>query len=102
MEKEGGIPLQNIYADGGAVRNQFLMQFVADLSGKSVYASQLPELSALGAMFSGGLGMKVYDTLKDLEAIPMGFSRYDPNLEPEQVERLTAGWRHAVRQVLAE
>ncbi|HVN55986.1 MAG TPA: glycerol kinase GlpK [Anaerolineaceae bacterium] len=101
MEQEAGLPLQMVHADGGAVRNAFLMQFVADINGKSVRASHLPELSALGAVFSGGLGMKAYASLEDLNRIPIGFTTYAPLMARSQVEAHYAGWQHAVRQVLA-
>ena len=102
MEQDATLPLRSVHADGGAVRNTFLMQMVADLSEKSVYASQIPELSALGAVFSGGLAMKVYSSLTSLEDIPQGFTPYQPQMERAQIERLLAGWQHAVRQVLTQ
>ena len=100
MEHDASVPLLSVHADGGAVRNAFLMQFVSDLTGKTVRASRLPELSALGAVFSGGLAMKVYASLEDLDGIQMGFISYQPSMEQAQVERLVSGWQQAVRQVL--
>ncbi len=101
MVQDAGVPLQMIHADGGAVRNSFLMQFAADLNRLTIQASTLPELSALGAVFSGGLAMKVYASLDDLRAVPMGFKPYRPGMPAEEAERLRAGWKEAVRKVLA-
>ncbi len=56
MADEAGTDLGSIRADGGALRNRFLMQLIADLTGITVYAAELPELSALGAVFAGMLG----------------------------------------------
>ena len=53
MGEEAGVKLSTIHADGGAVRNAFLMQFVADMNQLKVHAAQTPELSALGAVFNG-------------------------------------------------
>ncbi len=67
MGEEAGVNLSTIHADGGAVRNAFLMQFVADMNQLKVRAAQTPELSALGAVFSGCLGLKIYESLEDLK-----------------------------------
>jgi glycerol kinase len=100
MEVDAGVPLQMIHADGGAVRNAFLMQFVADLNNLSVQASLLPELSALGAVFSGGLAVKIFSSLQDLEKIPMGYKEYRAGMDRKKIEDLYAGWKRAVAQVL--
>ena len=49
MGEDAGVSLSIVHADGGATRNAFLMQFVADLTQLKVRAAQTPELSALGA-----------------------------------------------------
>ena len=46
MENKAGVPLKRLFADGGPVRNRFLMQFVADINRRELHASALPELSA--------------------------------------------------------
>ena len=86
--------------DGGAVRNRFLMQCVADVSRRSVRASRLPELSALGAVFNAmlGLGDK---TLDDLRSLPADYAEYGPQMSEDAAAQLLAGWKHAVRQTLA-
>jgi glycerol kinase len=100
MKDETGLKLTAIHADGGATRNRFLMQFVADVTGLTVRAAQTPELSALGAVFAGMLGKGICTSLRDLEKLPGGFVEYCPSLPPDQVETLVSGWERAVRQVL--
>jgi len=100
MGEEAGVRLEQVYADGGAVRNTFLMQFVADMNQLNVRAAELPELSALGAMFSGGLGLQVCPSLEALRQLPAGFIEYRPAMEAGQARKLFAGWQAAVRQVL--
>lgn len=99
MESDAGLTLQHIHADGGAVRNRFLMQFVADVTQRTVRASQLPELSALGATLQGLLGAGA-TTLDGLEALPGGVNVYPPARTAAEVETLRAGWAHAVAQAL--
>jgi len=101
MKGMTAVELTSIYADGGASRNQFLMQFVSDITGLNVLAAQTPELSALGAVFAGMLGMKTLSSLVDLEALPQQFVSYSPELPRENVELLLAGWKHAVSQILS-
>ena len=100
MVQDAEMPLALVHADGGAVRNGFLVQFIADMVGIRVRASSLPELSALGAVFSGGLGMGVYSSLDDLERLPLEYVDYEPQMSPDQVEQFYAGWKNAVQRVL--
>jgi glycerol kinase len=100
MGEEAGVKLSTIHADGGAVRNAFLMQFVADMNQLKVRAAQTPELSALGAVFSGCLGLKVHTSLDDLKNLPSGFTEYGSSMSPARASDLFAGWQAAVQQVL--
>ncbi|MCA9912921.1 MAG: glycerol kinase, partial [Anaerolineae bacterium] len=100
MAADAGIPLQSVRADGGAVTNKFLMQFTADMTGLNVRASTLPELSALGAVFSGLLGTGQYNSLQALATLPADFDDYHPTMDEKQVERNYAGWKTAVQRVL--
>jgi glycerol kinase len=100
MTQDAEVGMQYIHADGGAVSNQFLMQFVADMLGITVRASNLPELSALGAVFSGCLGSIIYSSLDELKRLPSGFIEYRPSMRPDLVSELYAGWQAAVQQVL--
>ncbi len=100
MGDEAGVKLSTIHADGGAVRNAFLMQFVADMNQLKVRAAQTPELSALGAVFSGCLGLKVHESLEDLKNLPSGFTEYRPSMIPSLANKMFAGWQTAVQQVL--
>lgn len=99
MEADAGLTLQFVQGDGGAVRNRLLMQCVADVSRRMVRASRLPELSALGAVFNGMLGMGVA-TLDDLRTLPADFVEYTPQMSDDAAEKMWTGWKHAVQQTL--
>jgi glycerol kinase len=99
MEAEAGITLQYIHADGGAVRNRFLMQRTADILQRTVRASRLPELSALGAAYNGFLGVGAL-SLNDIAATEGSFDEYFPAISSSELELLQAGWAHAVKQAL--
>jgi glycerol kinase len=100
MSNDANIEMQYIHADGGATQNRFLMQFVADLSGLKVRAARVGELSALGAVLSGMLGLGIYQTLEDLQHLPNDAIEFTPQMNFEVVEHMLMGWRNAVRQVL--
>jgi len=100
MARDAAMPLALIHADGGAVRNGFLVQFIADMLHIKVRASTLPELSALGAVFSGMLGLGICPSLEALEKLPLEFIDYEPEMDAEQADLYYAGWKTAVQRVL--
>lgn len=100
MGQDAGIMLNLVHANGGAVRNAFLMQFVADITRLTVRASTLGERSALGAMFAGALGLGIYTALTDLQKLPLAFVDYVPMMDAHLAEHYYAGWKTAVLRVL--
>jgi glycerol kinase len=100
MIREVKLPLSYIHADGGAVQNRFLMQFIADLIQIPVRVSELPELSALGAVYAGLLGLGKVDSLEGLAALPRGYTPYHPAEPQARMEVFYSGWKEAVRRVL--
>ncbi len=100
MGEDAGMKLSMVNADGGAVRNAFLMQFVADMNQLKVCAAHTPELSALGAVLNGGLGLEIYTSLEDVQKLPFGFVEYTPSMDPVRASAFFAGWQKAVQQVL--
>jgi glycerol kinase len=100
MAQDAGVEMQYIHADGGAVANRFLMQFVADMLGITVRASSLPELSALGAAFSGMLGMGIVQTIEGLQQLPMESVDFAPKMDRALVDKYYLDWQVAVQQVL--
>ena len=100
MMTEAAIPLSVVYADGGMVNNRFLLQQIADITQLKVRASTLPELSALGAVLSGALGMGLLGSLEELESLPHGYIEYNPAMGPAVSEKRYEGWKAAVRRVL--
>jgi len=101
MAHDGGLSLKSVQGDGGATRNGFLMQFVADLTRLKVQVPLQPEHSALGAAMAGMLGQGVYRGLDDLAAIAGAHRCYSPEMDPERAEQFYTGWQTALRQVLA-
>ena len=63
MEADSGVPLTELKVDGGAVRNNLLMQLQADLLGVPVVRPKINETTALGAAYAAGLATGVLDKL---------------------------------------
>jgi glycerol kinase len=101
MRDRAGVELNTINADGGATRNKFLMQFIADMTGLEVAAAEIAECSPLGAALAGMVGMGVHRTLDDVAKLPREVIVYRPQMKRDEVERFYTGWQNAVKQVLA-
>lgn len=97
---DAGLSVNVIHADGGMVSNKLLMQFVADITGVRLKASATAELSALGAVLAGCLGMGIYGSQGELEGLPMDSNEYTPGMCQDLRQQYCEGWKQAVRRVL--
>lgn len=94
-------PVRELRVDGGASRNNSLMQFQADVLGIPVLRPQVSETTALGAAWLAGLSCGVYRSLEDLSGLWQVERRFEPSMSKDQAAALMAGWEAAVRQTLA-
>jgi len=101
MAQDARVSLKHVYADGGAAKNRFLMQFVSDITNLKVFASLNPDLSGLGAALFGALGMGIFASIDSLYQIPTSYTTYNPSMEVSLVDALIKGWKRALYQVLA-
>lgn len=97
----GGVSLSAVHADGGATRNQFLMQFIADMTGLRILAADLADCSPIGAALAGLLGSGECGGYQDLARLPYENTVYAPRMSRDQADDLHRGWRRAVKQVVA-
>jgi glycerol kinase len=100
MQAEAGTPLQVLLVDGGATRNQALMQFQADILGVPVLRSLASDVSALGAAYLAGLTVGLWASEAEIAKLPRPQVRYEPGMDAAQRERLLAGWTDAIGRVL--
>ncbi len=96
MEADIGAALSGLSVDGGASRNDFLMQFQADILGRPLKRGKFPEVSALGAASVAFHGLGLAVTAND-----EGQSLFMPTMPGEAREAHLAGWRKAVGHLLA-
>jgi glycerol kinase len=97
----GGTEVSELRVDGGACRNDLLMQFQADLLGIPVARPQVTETTALGAAYLAGLATGVYTGLDELAAKWRVERRFMPTMARAQAEALMQQWQKAVSQVVA-
>jgi glycerol kinase len=98
MAGDAKVALRALKVDGGAVANDFLCQFQADILDAVVMRPRVIETTALGAAFLAGLGAGVWrslDTLADCQVVERVFT---PRMDPEQRARGYQGWRRAVER----
>ncbi len=93
MEKDAGILLQELNADGGMTKNQFLVQFLADLLGKPVSLIGMPDVSALGAAYMAGLKAGVYESIDSLKKLNDDKKICNPSGNELITKKGYAGWK---------
>jgi glycerol kinase len=98
IEDEAEQKLETLFADGGATRNDQLMQFQADILGCPVFRNTSPDVSALGAAFLAGLAAGVWSGLDEIARLPREFDRFEPKMTDQQRADLYSGWQAAVRK----
>ena len=101
MQSDAGQPLTQLMADGGATRNQFLMQFQADILNIPVVRSRASDLSALGAAYLAGLTTGIWHSLDEVSQLSRPHDRFEPSMPASQRDALLNGWRDAIRRSLS-
>ncbi len=101
MEKDSGIYLTTLKVDGGAVRNNLLMQFQSDILDVPVERPLLNESTALGAAYLAGLAVGFYESKEELLDNYKKDRMFMPIIDEDKREELYAGWKRAVRAACA-
>ncbi|WP_321477613.1 glycerol kinase GlpK [uncultured Paludibaculum sp.] len=96
MEADSGIKLEELRVDGGASRNNLLLQFQADLLGVPVIRPQVTETTALGAAYLAGLATGVYGSRGVIAGQWRQDRRFEPSMPREKAAEMRAKWSRAV------
>jgi glycerol kinase len=96
MERDCGQELPALMADGGASRNDALMQFQADILNRPVKRSASPDVSALGAAWLAGLAVEVWGSLGELAAIPRPEEIFEPKMSESERANRYGGWLEVI------
>ena len=98
MEADTGLNLRALKADGGASRDNFLMQFQADVTGCTVRRPAIRETTALGAAYLAGLATGVWADQEELKRLWVCDTIYQPTADAEKRAALMANWHKAVER----
>ena len=97
MQADSGIKLANLRVDGGAVANNFLMQFQSDVWNTEVHRPQVTEVTALGAAYLAGLAVGYWDSIDELQNKAVLDRTFEPHDDEEKRNRRYKGWKRAVK-----
>ena len=102
MEKDAGCPLKELKVDGGASKNNMMMQFQADILGTTVTRPKVTETTALGAAYLAGLAVGYWESIDHIKSQWMVDKEFQPQADKETVNTLREGWADAIRRTLTE
>jgi glycerol kinase len=101
MEADSGIALKSLRVDGGAVANNFLMQFQSDLLNVPVERPLVKETTALGAAYLAGLAVGFWESQEEIAAQWKTNGDFTANMSEEERQSLYNGWKKAVNATMA-
>ena len=99
FENVAQIKFHELRVDGGACKNDFLMQFQADILNCSINRSQYIESTGMGAAFLAGLATEYWSTPNEIEALRQSDKIFEPKIGEAERDRLYQGWLEAVERV---
>jgi glycerol kinase len=100
MQKDSGITLTNLKVDGGAVANNFLMQFQSDILGVPVSRPKVIETTALGAAYLAGLATGYWGSREEIAAKWQIDRVFKPDMDEGKRNSLYSGWKKAVKRAM--
>jgi len=101
MTADSGIKLAALNVDGGAVANNFLMQFQSDLLATDVVRPKVTEVTALGSAYLAGLAVGFWNSIDDVKNVAEIDRTFTADGDEEKRERRYSGWKRAVKAVTA-
>ncbi len=100
MQKDSGIKISRLAVDGGACKNNFLMQFQADILGLETVRPKVAETTALGAAYLAGLAAGYWSGIDELKRNNCAERVFSCNMSKPTRDRLIEGWHSAVKRTL--
>ncbi|CAH0344318.1 glycerol kinase GlpK [Bacillus sp. CECT 9360] len=101
MEADSGIQLKTLRVDGGAVKNDFLMNFQSDMLNVPVERPKINETTALGAAYLAGLAVGYWENKEEIAEQWAIDKTFEPSMEDNEREDLYEGWKKAVKAAMA-
>lgn len=102
MAKDMNHPLTELKVDGGASRNNLLMQYQANLLGIKVVRPKITETTALGAAYLAGLAVGFWKDIDELKRQWQVERTFEPEADAETIEAAKKGWADAISRTLSK
>lgn len=96
MVKDTQLPLTALTVNGGASRNNFMMQFQADILQTPIKRAAMEETTALGAAFLAGLAVDFWEDQDELRKLSRIGDQFDPQMDSQEAADLYRGWQRAI------
>lgn len=100
MKIDSGFSLSSLKVDGGASKNNLLMQFQSDILNVSLSRPTVNETTALGSAYAAGLGVGYYQDLDEIKTSWKEEKLWKPNMTTEKRNHLTSHWTKAIERSL--
>lgn len=100
MTTGSGVNLIELRVDGGPARNNFLIQFQADMLNASITMGDVAEASALGSAYMAGLATGVWGSFEEIKGLRGADEIFVGKMPEEQRSRLYKNWKKAVERAL--
>ena len=98
MQKDSQLTLSELRVDGGACRNNLLMQTQADILGVPVVRPKVTETTALGAAYLAGLAVGYWDSIEQIEKQWQAERHFEPSISADERESRLVRWKEAVER----
>ena len=98
MQKDSQLPLSELRVDGGASRNNLLMQTQADILGVPVVRPKVTETTALGAAYLAGLAVGYWDSIEQISKQWKADRTFEPTISADERQSRLARWKQAVER----
>ena len=100
MQNDANIALTELRTDGGAISNNFLAQFQADILGVDVLRCEVNETTALGAAYLAGLAVGFWKSREEIAEYWALERKFEPKMGEKQRNELYDGWKQAVEATM--
>lgn len=102
MRRDAELPIRELKVDGGASRNNLMMQFQSDILNCKVFRPRVTETTALGAAYLAGLAVGYWSSLDEIKRQWQVEKEFSPEANLEDVKKTVDGWHNAVDRTLSK
>ncbi|OGX10348.1 MAG: glycerol kinase [Omnitrophica WOR_2 bacterium RIFOXYB2_FULL_38_16] len=101
MQKDSGLRIKSLKVDGGAVANEFLCQFQADIAGIDIVRPKTIETTSLGAAYLAGLAVGYWKNTQEIGKCWMQDKKFSPKMQKKDIQKYYSEWKNAISKTLS-